>query len=79
MELLPEIIKILQDNLPVIITIGLSVLSVILGAKYKKFKKFFITVIDILDAINTAIIDDEVTLEEIQDIIETIKKLETVD
>lgn len=71
-----EFIQLIVDILPGLLTIGLTILSVLLGTRYRKFKKFFITIIDILDAINTAIIDDEVTLEEIQDIIKTIKQLQ---
>ena len=72
MELLPEIIKILQDNLPVIITIGLSILSVILGKKYREIKKIITYMLGVLNAINLAIADDDITLEEIQVIIKRI-------
>ena len=74
-----EFIKLIIDLLPAIITIGLSILSVVLGKKYKAFKKSFIAVIALLDAINLAIADDDITFEEIQVIIKRINELQSKD
>ena len=70
-----EFIQLIIDIAPAAITIGLTILSVVLGKKYKKFKRLFVDVFDIFDSINTAIEDETVTIEEIYTIIDNVKKL----
>ena len=70
-----EFIQLIIDIAPAAITIGLSILSVVLGKKYKKFKRLFIEIFHVFEAISTAIEDDTVTKEEIYVILDNIKKL----
>ena len=70
-----DLLQLIIDNLPVIITAGLTILSIVLGKKYRDFKRSFIIIVEFLDLIIQSIDDDEITLDEIKLIIAKIKEL----
>lgn len=75
MELLPEIIKLIQLNIPEILTFGLAVLSIILGKKYKKLKQIINELADLLTDLHLAIEDDVISPEEITKLTKDLKDL----
>ena len=75
MELLPELIKLIQANIPEILTFGLAVLSIILGTKYKKWKTIVFKLIRIFALVEIAVNDDQFTQDEVNALIDEFKEL----
>ena len=74
MELLPEIIKLIQLNLPAIFTVILGVLA----TRFLLWRKFKIILADIgflIGSASDAIDDDQITMDEVNTIIADVQRL----
>ena len=70
-----EFIKLIVDISPAVITVGLTILSVVLGKKYKKFKKDITAFLEVATLIVDAISDDKITLSEVQHLLNHTNEL----
>ena len=75
MDLLPELIKLIQLNIPEILTFGLSLVIVIFGKKYRKLIRIFGKVNLALAAVVEASNDDKYTQDEVNEIFVAIQEL----
>ena len=75
MELLPEIIKLIQLNLPQLASIGLAIIAVVAGNKYRKIRRILFKVFTLFTHVVEASNDDQYTQEEVNEILEDIRVL----
>ena len=75
MELLPELIKLIQLNIPEILTFGLSIVIVIFGKKYRKLIRIFQKLSVLLATVVQASNDDQYTQTEVNTIFIQMQEL----
>ena len=75
MDLLPELIKLIQLNIPEILTFGLSLVIVIFGKKYRKLIRIFQKLSVLLTTVVQASNDDQYTQTEVNTIFIQMQEL----
>ena len=75
MDLLPELIKLIQLNIPEILTFGLSLVIVIFGKKYRKLIRIFQKLSVLLATVVQASNDDQYTQTEVNTIFIQMQEL----
>ena len=75
MDLLPELIKLIQLNIPEILTFGLSLVIVIFGKKYRKLMRIFQKLSVLLATVVQASNDDQYTQTEVNTIFIQMQEL----
>jgi hypothetical protein len=74
MDLLPELIKLIQINLPAILTLILGVVA----TRFLLWRKFKVILADIgflIGSVSEAINDDQLTMDEVNTIIADVQRL----
>jgi len=74
MELIPELITLLQSNIPAILTIIVGVIATRF-ILWKKFKSILANIANLLNDVNEALLDDAITVDEVEILIGDILNL----